>query len=121
VAHGVVLAGDISDAQTYNDLGRVQSGPSNPVVATIFEAVDELTPPDAIVAYYRARTMTLMTDRRAFQTKQLDRIVDRADFYAERRNSTYWQPELTPAEARRAGFEEVWSDQRWILWRVPDN
>jgi hypothetical protein len=121
VAHGVVLAGDISDARLYNDLGRVQSGPSNPVVAPIFEAVDEHTPPDAIVAYYRARTMTLMTDRRSFQTKQLDRIVDRADFYAERRNSTYWQPELTPAEARRAGFEEVWSDQRWILWRIPEN
>ena len=121
VAHGVVLAGDISDAQTYNDLGRVQSGPSNPAVAPIFEAVDEFTPPDAIVAYYRARTMTLLTDRRAFQTKQLDRIVDRADFYAERRDSTYWQPELTPAEARRAGLEEVWSDQRWILWRVPDS
>ena len=121
VAHGVVLAGDISDAQRYNDLGRVQSGPSNPVVAPIFEAVDEFTPPDAIIVYYRARTMTLLTDRRAFQTKQLDRIVDRADFYAQRRNSTYWQPELTPAEARQAGFEEVWSDQRWILWRLPEN
>ena len=64
-------------------------------VAPIFEAVDELTPPDAIVAYYRARTMTLLTDRRAFQTKQLDKIVERADYYAERRNSTYWQPELS--------------------------
>jgi hypothetical protein len=121
VAHGVVLAGDISDARLYNDLGRVQSGPSNPTVAPIFEAVDEFTPPDAIVAYFRARTMTLMTDRRAFQTKRLDQIIDRADFYAERRNSTYWQPELTRAEARLAGFEEVWSDQRWVLWRVPDN
>jgi hypothetical protein len=119
VAHGVVLVGDISDAQEYNDLGRVQSGPSNPVVAPIFDAVAELTPPDAIIAYYRARTMTLMTDRRAFQTKQLDKIIERADYYAERRNSTYWQPELTRSEARQAGFEEVWSDQRWILWRLP--
>ena len=121
VAHGVVLAGDISDAQQYNDAGRVQSGPSNPVVAPIFDAVDEFTEPDAIVAYYRARTMTLMTDRRAFQTKKIDKIIERADYYAERRNSTYWQPELTAAEARRAGFEEVWSDQRWILWRLPDD
>ena len=121
VAHGVVLAGDISDAQQYNDAGRVQSGPSNPAVAPIFDAVDEFTEPDAIVAYYRARTMTLMTDRRAFQTKKIDKISERADYYAERRNSTYWQPELTAAEARRAGFEEVWSDQRWILWRLPDD
>ncbi|HUS43967.1 MAG TPA: hypothetical protein VMY16_14985 [Ilumatobacteraceae bacterium] len=121
VAHGVVLASDISDAQQYNDLGRVQSGPSNPVVSPVFAAVDELTEPDAIVAYYRARTMTLLTDRRAFQTKQLDRIIESADYYAERRNSTYWQPELSAVDARREGFEEVWSDQRWILWRLPDN
>jgi hypothetical protein len=120
VAHGVVLAGDISEAQQFNDVGRVQSGPSNPVVAPVFEAVAEFTPPDAIVAYYRARTMTLMTDRRSFQTKHLDQIIGRADYYAEKRNSTYWQPELSAAEARQAGLEEVWSDQRWILWRVPE-
>ncbi len=120
VAHLVVLPGDIGDAQEYNDAGRVQSGPTNPAVAPIFEAVDSLTPPDAIIAYYRARTMTLMTDRRSLQSKQLDRIVERADYYAERRNSTYWQPDLDASEARAAGFEEVWSDQRWILWRLPD-
>ncbi len=120
-AHMVVLRGDIHDARQYNDAGRVQSGPSNPQVAPVFEAVDTFTPPDAIIAYFRARTMTLLTDRRSFQTKNLDRIIQQADFYAERRNSTYSQPALTPSEARAAGFEEVWSDQRWILWRVPDD
>jgi hypothetical protein len=120
IAHAVVLQGDISDARQFNDVGRVQSGPSNPVVAPVFEAVAEFTPPDAIVAYYRARTMTLMTDRRSFQTDDLDQIVGRADYYAEKRNSTYWQPELSAGRARRAGLEEVWSDERWILWRVPD-
>lgn len=119
-AHLVVLPGDMRDVDEFNSAGRVQSGPSNPTVAPVFQAVNELTPPDAIVAYYRARTMTLMTDRRSFQTKQLDRIEARADYYAERRNSTYWQPSLTPSQAKAAGFEEVWSDQRWILWRLPD-
>jgi hypothetical protein len=119
-AHGVVLKGDVSDAQQFNDTGRVQSGPSNPTVSPVFEAVAEFTRPDAIVAYFRARTMTLMTDRRSFQTRHLDRIIGRADYYAEKRNSTYWQPELSAAEARLAGFEEVWSNQQWILWRVPD-
>jgi hypothetical protein len=40
VAHLVVLPGDISDAQQFNDAGRVQSGPSNPAVAPIFDAVN---------------------------------------------------------------------------------
>jgi len=120
IAHGVVLAGDISDAREYNDAGRVQSGPSNPSVVPIFDAVLAHTPPDATVAHFRARTMTLLTDRRSFQTKQLDRIARSADYYAERRDSTFWQPELTAEMAADAGFEEVWSDQRWILWRIPE-
>jgi hypothetical protein len=119
-AHLVVLRDDIREVQRYNDAGQVQSGPSNPTVMPIYTAVSALTPPDAIVAHFRARTMTLLTDRRSFQTNNFERIAERADFYAERRNSTYWQPELDTAVARRAGFEQVWSDQRWILWRITD-
>jgi hypothetical protein len=119
VAHLVVLPGKVSDAQEFDDAGRVQSGPSNPQVAPIFDAVDEFTPPDAVIAYFRARTMTLLTDRRSFQTKDLERIAQDADYFAQRRNSTYWQPDLSVGEARLAGFEEVWSNPQWILWRTP--
>jgi hypothetical protein len=120
VCHLAVLPGDVRDARDYDAAGRVQSGPSNPDVAPIFEAVDEFTPPDAIIAYYRARTMTLLTDRRSFQTKNLERIAQDADYFAQRRDSTYWQPTLTPATARAAGWEEIWSSPRWVLWRTPD-
>jgi hypothetical protein len=119
VAHLVVLPGKIGDAQEFDDAGRVQSGPSNSSVAPIFEAVSLLTPPDAVIAYFRARTMTLLTDRRSFQTKNLERIAQNADYFAQRRNSTFWQPDLDVGEARIAGFEEVWSDAAWILWRTP--
>ena len=120
VAHLVVLRGDVREVERFNDAGRIQTGPANPTVAPVYDAVNLLTPPDAIVAHFRARTMTLLTDRRSFQTGNFERIAQRADYYAERRNSTYWQPDLDASEARRAGFEEVWSDQRWILWRVTD-
>ena len=119
VAHLVVMPGKVSDARDYNAAGNIQSGPSNPRVAPIFEAVSELTPPDAIIAYFRARTMTLLTDRRSFQTKNIERISQNADYFAQRRNSTYWQPALDVGAARLAGFEEVWSDPTWILWRSP--
>jgi hypothetical protein len=119
VAHLVVLPGKVTDARDFNAAGRVQSGPSNPRVAPVFEAVSALTPPDAIIAYYRARTMTLLTDRRSFQTKNLERIEQNADYFAQKRGSTYWQPALELGAARRAGFEEVWSDDTWILWRTP--
>ena len=88
-------------------------------MAPIFEAVSTLTPPDATIAYFRSRTMTLLTDRRSFQTKNLERIAQNADYFAQRRYSTYWQPKLELGAARLAGFEEVWSDESWILWRTP--
>jgi hypothetical protein len=119
VAHLVVLPGKVSDARDYNAAGRIQSGPTNPNVAPIFEAVREFTPPDATIAYLRSRTMTLLTDRRSFQTKNLERVAQNADYFAQRRGSTYWQPDLSLSEARAAGFEEVWSDPTWILWRTP--
>jgi hypothetical protein len=121
IAHLVVLPGKIADARDYDAAGRVQSGPSNPAVAPIFEAVADLTEPSAVVAYFRARTMTLLTDRRSFQTKSLDRIAQNADYFAQRRNSSYSQPDASIAEMRLAGFEEIWSDTNWILWRTPSD
>ncbi len=119
LAHGIVLRSDIREVREYNADGRVQWGPANPRVAEIFTAVDDLTEPDAVVAYYRARTMTLMTDRPSFQSGRIDHIAANADYFAQRRNSGYWQPDLDEATAQGMGFEEVWSDSTWVLWRTP--
>ena len=104
---------------TQTSSGRQQFGPADPLVIPIFEAVLELTPPDAVITYFRARTMTLLTDRLAIQTPSLDRVLQRADYFAQLRNATYAQPDVTPFEARRLGFEEVWADAKWMLWKVP--
>jgi hypothetical protein len=117
--HAVVLPGDIADAQDFNRGGRQQVGPTNPTVTPIFDAVSTYTRPDDVIAYFRARTMTLYTDRRAIQTTDIDRVRARADFFAQQRDSTYYQPALSMEEAEDLGFTMVWSDFSWILWRVP--
>jgi hypothetical protein len=117
--HAVVLPDNVSAARDFNDSGRTQVGPANPTIAPIYEAVLDHTPPDAVIAFFRARTMTLLTDRRSIQTSSLDKIRGRADYFAQRRDSTFWQPPLTEAQSRELGFEEVWSDRLWILWRIP--
>ncbi len=119
VAHTIVLPGDIANARDYNADGRTQFGPAHPDVIPIFDAVSSITPPDAVIAFYRARTMTLMTDRRAIQTTSLPVMQRSADFFAQRRTSNYSQVKLTSAEAEDLGFEEVWRDDTWILWRLP--
>ena len=69
--------------------------------------------------FFRARTMTLLTDRRTLQTGEVERMLQRADYYAQQRNSDYSQPALTELEALELGMEQVWSDARWILWKLP--
>ena len=115
----VVLPDDIADARDFDRDGRQQVGPTNPAVTPIFDAVEMFTRPDDVIVYFRARTMTLYTDRLAIQTTDIDRVRDRADFYAQQRGSTYYQPELSMEEAEELGFTMVWSNSEWILWRVP--
>lgn len=119
--HAVVLPGDIGDAREFDRAGRQQIGPTDPASIPIYAAVETYTEPGAVIAYFRARTMTLLTDRLAFQTTSLARIRQRADYFAQQRFSDYFQPDETETELVAAGFVEVWSNERWILWRLPDH
>jgi hypothetical protein len=119
--HLVVLPGDVRDARDFDRAGRQQVGPADPSTIPIYEAVAKYTEPDAVVAFFRARTMSLLTDRRAFQTTSLPRIVQRADYFAQQRFSEYFQPADSAAALEEAGLVEVWSNERWILWRLPDH
>jgi len=114
--HLVTLRGDIEDARDFNSAGLVQFGPAHPEVAPVFDAVVELTPPDAVVAYFRARTMTLLTDRRSFQSTSADEIAANADYFVQRRNSRYWQPDLSDDDAEALGFESIWSNSTFEIW-----
>jgi hypothetical protein len=119
--HVVELPDDISAARDFNAAGRQQVGPTDPTVRPIYEAVAKYTEPDAVIGYFRARTMTLLTDRRSIQTTSLDRMLQNADYYAQQRFSDYYQPDLTKDEALQRGFVPVWENSRWILWRLPDH
>jgi|CXWL01.1.fsa_nt_gi hypothetical protein len=118
LAHAVVLPGDIGDARAFDSAGRVQIGPAHPDVITVYDAVRDRTPPTAVIAFFRARTMTLLTDRLAIQSSNIDRVRQRADYFAQRRGENYWQPKLTTEQAHDLGFEMVWSDPLWILWKL---
>ena len=116
--HIAVLPGDIEQVQDLNRTGQQPLGPTDPRVTPIFDAVARNTRPDDIIAFYRARTMTLYTDRRAIQTTLVDRIDQRADYFAQQRGSDFYQPRMSEAQGRALGFEVVWSNDQWILWKV---
>jgi hypothetical protein len=116
--HAAVVPGDVADAREFDRDGHVQIGPTHPDYLPIFEAVRAHTAPDDVVAYFKARTMTLLTERRAIQGDDLEMVLRNADWFAMQRGSTRSQPLLSRAEAEAAGLTAVWQDEHWILWRI---
>lgn len=117
LVHAAVLPSKTADALDARANSVVQDGPAHPMAVEMFDAVDRLTPGDAVVVYYRARTLTLLTDRRSFQTHDLERIRIGADYWVQRRNWGFWQPRLDPSAIEEVGFVEEWSNDRYVIWR----
>ena len=84
------------------------------------EAIEKYTPPEDIVVYYRARTATLYTGRRALQTTSLNNMVANGDWFMQNKTDNYSQVVATPEQLSAAGFELVWEDDNWRLWRIPE-
>jgi hypothetical protein len=116
LSHAVVLQEDIAEARAFD--GKTQVGPAHPLFEPVFAVVRLVTPPDAVVAFMRARTMTLLTGRRSLQTMSLDDVIRSADWFAQLKGTTFSQPSPTATEARASGLVLVWQDANWILWRV---
>ena len=120
VFHATDLPRRVDAAQVYNDSGAVQRGPAMEQNQIAMEAIEKYTRPDDIVVYYRARTATLYTGRRALQTTSLNNMVANGDWFMQNKKDNYSQVVATPEQLSAAGFELVWEDDDWRLWRIPE-
>lgn len=95
-------------------------GPDDPAVIDLFEAVRRYTDHRDVVVFFQARSMNLYTGRLAIQGNNENMMVERGDWYAQERDSDYIQTPLTTQRAAELGFDAVWSNSKFILWRIPD-
>ena len=113
------VPGNVGEARRFNDRGKVVWGPENPTVTPVFDAVRTVTRTGDVIAFMKARAMTLYTNRRAVQSSDLEVILQRADYFAMLRGSSFSQPNIiSEAEGNQHGLTIVWQDSTWILWRV---
>jgi hypothetical protein len=117
--HLTDLPSEVSDAHRFNDAGYVQSGPEAAYAQAAFGAIRQYTHQDDIVAFFKVRALTFYTDRRGVQSDVLEIVRQRADYFMMRRNSAFSQPLVSPVEAADMGWTSVWSDDDWVLWRLP--
>jgi hypothetical protein len=115
------LPSTISETREINAAGGIADGPLRRPAMDAYDAVRQFTRSDDVIAFFKARSMTFFTDRRAVQSKSLDVVVARADYYLMRRDSTDGQPLTGPERALALRFTQVWSNDEWILWRIPNS
>ncbi len=113
------LPSAVSDAQNFNDAGRVVDGPEAPYAQAAFNAIRTYTRQDDVVAFFKVRALTFYTDRRGVQSDVLDIVRQRADYFMMRRGSAFSQPLVDDAKAAAMEWVKVWSDGDWVLWRLP--
>ncbi|MGH9270478.1 MAG: hypothetical protein ACRDZ2_04325 [Ilumatobacteraceae bacterium] len=112
---------DTKHAFDYHRTYEVVSwGPDAPDAQGLFAAVETYTDARDVVVFFQARTMNLYTRRRAIQGNSIPMMVERGDWYAMSRDSDYIQTPLTDAQAAELGFEKVWENPSFVLWKIPD-
>ena len=119
---GLVIA-NATDMRHAVDYHRVYKGtihgPTSPEAIEMEDKVLECTRGDDVVAFFRARAMTMLTDRLSIQTGSIDQVLQRADWFVMEKDSTYSQPLVSDADAARLGLRKVWENSDWVLWLVP--
>jgi len=108
----------IDDAERIAEAGVIEWGPTHPLAIEMFDAVEELTAPDEIVAAPKARAMTLVTDRLSVQVDDYRPIPDDVPLalvVVER------ESELADELALDVGrFRQVWENSRFVLYAPAD-
>lgn len=120
IANVVDIPTAVRQARHFDRSGSVQVGPEQASSQEMFAAVRMYTHRDDLVAFFKARALTLFTDRRSVQSKDLAIILQRADWFVMGRSAPIGIPILTGPEVRSAGLVSVWSNSEWTLWRVPE-
>jgi hypothetical protein len=98
----------------------VSWGPDAPDAQGLFTAVETYTDARDVVVFFQARTMNLYTRRRAIQGNSVQMMVERGDWYAMSRDSDYIQTRLSDEQAAELGFEKVWENPSFVLWKIPE-
>jgi Dolichyl-phosphate-mannose-protein mannosyltransferase len=99
-------------------LGAVEWGPMDPASVEMFEAVRELTAPDDVVGFFKARAMTLATDRRTLQVGGASWPVERATDLIDVVVLQFADQQYEYANSHPERFEPIWSNPRFEIFRI---
>ena len=122
LALGAIIAGNVANAHLriqsatrVHNAGAIEWGPTHPDAIAMFDAVEQLTGPDDVVAAPKARAMVLETGRPSIQVDDYRPIppdVDISLIVAERPSNIANELLDDPAD-----YTPVWENSRFVLFK----
>jgi hypothetical protein len=119
---GLVVANwtDMSHALSYHRAyGGTMNGPTSPSAIEMEQKVLQCTRGTDVIVFFRARAMSMLTNRRSVQTYDAATMLQRGDWYVMAKGSSYSQPLITDVQARALGLRKLWENSDWVLWLIP--
>jgi hypothetical protein len=118
VSNGWQVADRIGIARDVERAGAVEWGPMDPASVEMFAAVRELTAPDEVVGFFKARAMTLLTDRRTLQVGGASWPVERATDLLDVVVLQFADAQYAYARSNPERFDPIWSNPRFEIFRI---
>jgi hypothetical protein len=86
----------------------------------VYNYIDEKTPPDSIVVFFKPRAMRLMTDHDALMSMECDRILKGDILVLSRRVKLAENHQIPPEEIASCNLplHEVFRNSRFIVYEI---
>jgi hypothetical protein len=115
---GALLVKSITSAYVNLQNDRAINGPFDPFSVEVYHYIQEKTPPDSVVVFFKPRVMVMMTDHPTIMSTECDRIL-KGDYLVLSRKVGENQ-QITPEAigACHLPLDEVLKNNRFIVYQI---
>jgi hypothetical protein len=110
-----------SSAIAYDNLknARAINGPFDPYSQEVYRYIQEKTPADSIVIFFKPRLMRLMTNRDSIMSVECDRML-KGDYLVLRRKAEEDEAQIQPEDlpACHLPLDRVFKNRRFFIYKI---
>lgn len=98
--------------------GRVINGPFDPYSQEVYKYIEEKTPADSVIVFFKPRVMRMMTDHDSIMSTECDRIVKGEYLVLSKKVGENQQIPPDEIGACNLPLKQVFSNNRFIIYQI---
>jgi hypothetical protein len=98
--------------------GRVINGPFDPYSQEVYKYIEEKTPTDSVIVFFKPRLMRMMTDHDAIMSTECDRILNGDYLVLSKKVGDNQQIPPEEIDACNLPLKQIFSNNRFIIYQI---